>query len=368
MSSEVVAEQVAPEVSAEKKLDTRDFHAVHKAGLDIFANLLETLASHSSRLFGSSSSYAKNMGLPEEAPKKKFYTMIKKHVRELQKEFTRKYNAVTTTDRRDAEGNPIPRRQGMARIVLCSTALTSFAKLKDWNLMSTTDPARGYCTHGRVTIILADYIKLMMLQNSDDAQYWAADEAILNLFGPEQFKLKNVDPKAIRFIDIQKLLSGDKDNKEKNPGHLLSIRKGTLDPELEADIRMKCSDTSENEFGGAVHRVHSLRGELKTITDAYIKTVKSRDAAREFRAGQKVTALWEASVTEREAEYAKKGAEIRKAAESYNFPISPNYPPKLVVPPPRAKKPKVTATKAGVGKPAAGASNPATRAAAGGKK
>jgi uncharacterized ubiquitin-like protein YukD len=364
MSSEATVEQVAVESHVEKKLDTRDFHAVHKAGLDLFTNILETLASHSSRFFGTSSSYAKNMGLPEEAPKKKFYTNLKKHVRELQKEFTRKYNSVTTTDRRDAEGNPIPRRQGMSRIVLCSPALTNFLKLKDWNLMSATDPTRGYCTHGRVTVDLADYIKLNMLQNVDDAQYWAADDAIMTVFGPEQFKFKNVNPKAIRFIDIQKLLSGDKDNKEKNPGHLLSIKKGTLDAELEADIRMKCSDGSENEFGGAVHRVHSLRGELKLITDLYIKTVKSRDAAREFRPGQKVTALWEASVAEREAEYAKKAAEIRKAAESYNFPISPAYPPKLVVPPPRAKKPKTTAAKSA----AASASNPATRAAASGKK
>lgn len=363
MSSEVAVEQVASASDVEKKLDTRDFHAVHKAGLAICNDLLEKLASHSSRFFGTSSSYAKNMGLPEDAPKKKFYTNLKKNVRELMKEFTRKYNSVTTTDRRDVEGNPIPRRQGMSRIVLCSAPLTKFLKLKDWNLMSTTDPTRGYCTHGRVTVELADYIKLMMLQNVGDAQYWGADEAIMTLFGAEQFKRKNVDPKAIRFIDIQKLLSGDKENKEAVPGHLLSIKKGTLEPDLEADIRMKCDNSSENELGGAVYRVHTLRGELKLITDLYIKTVKSRDAAREFRPGQKVTALWEASVAEREAEYAKKGAEIRKAAESYNFPISPNYPPKLVVPPPRAKKPKAVPAKGAV----VATSNPATRAAAGKK-
>jgi Fe-S-cluster formation regulator IscX/YfhJ len=367
MSSETVALQPAQAPTGasvvEKKLDTRDFHAVHTAGLAIFSDLLERTSSHSFRFFGTSSSYAKNMGLPEDAPKKKFFTNMKKLVRELQKEFTRKYNAVTTTDRRDADGKPIPRRQGMSRIVLCSAPLTTFMKLKDWNLMSTTHPGRAYATHGRVTVVLADYIKLMMLQNPNDPQYWSADEAIMTLFGEEQFKRKNVDPKAIRFIDIQKLLSGDKDNKEKVPGHLLSIRKDTLEPDLEADIRMKCLDSSESEFGGAVHRVHNLRAELKTISDEYIKMIKSRDAAREFRPGQKITALWEASVVEQEAKYAKKGAEIRKAAESYNFPIAAAFPPKLTVPVPRPKKAKVAAVKNG----APTASNPATRAA-GGKK
>lgn len=366
----------APTVAVvEKKLDTRDFHQVKAAGEQIFNELIELAVSHSSRFFGSSNSgYAKQYNLPEEAPKKREYTTLKKDIRALWKEFVRKYNSVTTTDRRDAEGNPMPKRTGMSRIVRCSPALTKFMNLADWNLSADGHPGEGYCTHGKVTCHITDYVKLQCLQGAD-ARYWAADAAILNLFGEEQFKRKNIDPKAIRFIDIQSLLSGTKDKVE-FAGHLTSIKKGTLPPDLEADIRRKCSDDAEDELGGAIFKVHDARATMKAISDKYVKAVKNRNAAQEYRPGQGVTARLAALVTECEAEYAKAAAAVRKHCESSNFPISAKFPPALTMPAPKAPKEKVPKEKAprgakgaAKGKKAATtkappASTPASRAAA----
>jgi len=348
--------QPAPVVVV-KKLDSKDPHAVHAEFGRTVLTILDTVASHSTRFFGTAGGYQKAFGLPEEAPKKKEFTNIKKLVRGLLKHETKKYNSVTTKDRRDADGNPRPRRTGMSRLVLCSPQLTKFMKLRDWNLMSDTNPERGYCTHGKVTTYIADYIKLNMLQDGSNAQCWKADKPILDLFGLAQFKLKGVDPNAVRFIDIQKLMARDKANPN-DEGHLLSIKTGTLPAEVEADIRHKCSDDAESEFGGAIHKVHNLRTELKTASEAYIKTIKYSDAAKATRPGQEIAKLWEAEVANLEASYVKKAAEIRKCAESFNFSIATAFPPKLLVPPVREKKPRVTKSTT------AGASNPATRAAA----
>jgi hypothetical protein len=335
MSAESEPVAAAPE----KKLDTRNFHEVKAAGDKIFTELIDLCTSHAARFFGSTNSgYAKQYGLPADAPKKRQYTALKKNIRALWKEFVRKYNSVTTTDRRDAEGKPMPKRTGMSRIVRCSPALTKFLNLGEWNLLAEGFPGEGYCTHGKVTCRLTDYVKLHCLQ-TPDARFWAADEAIMTLFGQAQFDRKKINPKAIRFIDIQSLLSGTKDKVE-FAGHLTSQKKGTLDPELEASIRHKCSDEAEDELGYAIFKVHEARTLMKLYTDKYIKSVKKRNAAQEHRPGQGITKRLEAVVTECEAEYAKAAAAVRKYCESYNFSISPKFPPPLVVPPTKAPKEK----------------------------
>lgn len=347
MASEVVG------VPVEKKLDARNFHEVHAAGLKIFTEILDTLTSHSARFFGNGSSYAKTMGLPEDAPKKKYYTSMKKSIRALQKEFTRKYNSVTTKDRRDAEGNPMPSRPGLSRIVRCSPSMSKFMKLEEWGLAAAGYPGQCYCTAGKATTYWNDYIKLNVLQN-EDARYWKATPEVIEAFGADQFKRKNVDPNNVRFIDIQKLFAGEKGVVGGFAGHLTSIKKGILDPDLEADVRQKCADTSEEEFGGAVFRIHSLRGQLKALSDRYIKVVKFRNAANETRPGQGITKLWTNNVVEVEAEYAKIGAEVRKYCANYNFAVSAAFPPPLKIPAPRAaKEPKAPKepTKRGPGAP-----------------
>lgn len=329
-----------------KKIDTKDPHAVHDEFTAISKHMLETIASYSARMFGESNSYAKTMKLPADAPKKKELVHILSAIRGLIKDEKKLYNAKTRGNKRN-EGGQTTKKTGVSRIVRCSVKLSKLLRLADWGLMSETHPGECYGTHGTITGGLANYVKLNALQNPDAPSFWSANDEVIETIGLETFARKGLDPKRLRFIDWQKLLAGDKEDPVRYPGHLTSIKKGTLDEKKENEIRNKCAGNAEGEIGGAVRKVYELRGELKEIVDAYGKHLRARDACREARPGQGVTAMWEAEIVADEANYVKKAAEVRKAAESFNFSISPAYPPKLQAPPVREKKPRVKKQKAG---------------------
>ena len=133
--------------------------------------------------------------------------------------------------------------------------------------------------------------------------------------------------------------------------------------ELAADIRARCADDAEGELGGATKKIQGLRTTLKTISDSYVKHVAYAEAAKLLRPGQQLTKLWEDQVASDKETYAKKAAEIRKAAEAFNFTVAANYPPPLVIPPVREKKPRATkATKRAPAKAAKAAPVKATPA------
>jgi hypothetical protein len=343
-----------------KKVDMKDHNQVFLDALNTINQIQTKLKSYSVRLFGTSSTYKKKFGLPDDAPTKQTVKTISAMVTKLRDEVFRKYSegARKKPIRYNKKGElvtAVSSRTNQSRMVVCSEKLTAAMKLSDWGLLTDWDPKKGHCTHAAVTGHIANVVKLCVLQNQQEPKFWSANAFIDGIFG-EDYAKSNLDKMRMTFPKVQSVLKY----------HLETVPTGTYEPKVEAAIREKCSREEAGSFGHAIASIKKLRDEMTVIQKKYVTDVKSRNAAKAERPGQEVTQMWERAAAEDEKQYIEIGGKVRKAAESYGFPLSQQYPPpiedilKKPAPKPRDPKAKKPPVKLGAKK---GKVTPAKKAA-----
>lgn len=327
------------EVEVKKeKINMKNANEVYLAFLEEIRKGKALMLSFKTRFFGTSTSYKKQFGLPDDAPTKKHLTSCAANFTRLAEDATRRYNEVSrgNKERYNKHGElitTVSSRTNQSRMVLCSEKLTAAMALSSWDLISNFDAKRGHATHAIVTGWAANQIKLHVLQSTTEPKFWSTDKFFDDIFG-ENYQEAKLDKTKMTFPKLQTALKY----------HLKTVPKDSYEASVEAEIRKKCSADFEGGLGQAVATVKKYRDEMKTAQEDYQKHIKSRNHAQESRPTQEITKTWAEEVEKDVKRYNEAAANVKKAAQTFGFSCAPNYPPPiediLKRAPPKPKAPK----------------------------
>jgi len=297
-------------VDADPVNDEPEYETQYKILCAAITDMKATLASYSLRLFGTASNYAVRMELADDAPKKQDFRTLSARFTALQKEVDKMYKHQKPKAVKEAGTT---KHTGFNRLVLASPELTAFMKLGDWGLLSEVDPRKGVVTHGLITRYVSNYAALHALPSAEDSSCWVADAAILELF-KEQWGPTQVNPKRVRWTDVQKLI---KPHMTKCPDGGHEIRNADT-------YRAKLDD--DGEFGAATKSVLTLRKQIVDLETVAHKRGAVLKHCRANRPGQGIVAKFEALVKQDLAAHKKLSDELRAQCDKYDFSYAPNYP------------------------------------------
>ena len=273
-------------------------------------DLKATIESYSKRLFGSAANYKAKMELADDAPGKNAFRTISARVTALQKMIEKLFKQQSPKVKKEAGTT---KHTGFNRIVLASPAMTAFMKLADWGVLSEVNPEMAVVTHGLITRYISNYVILNNLKDPKNKSVWAADDVLLKLFTP-QWEGEQVNPKAVRYTDVQKLIKH----------HMTKVPDGGHEIRNADTYRAKLDD--EGEFGGATKQVLELRKTLDAIEEVAQKRAKVFAHCKTNRPGQGITKEYEELLKLDLVQFDKIAAEVRSKCENFGFDVSPKYP------------------------------------------
>lgn len=307
----VVPEQEEDEVTNHEK--------VHLEFQSSIASIRAQLDSFSARTFFEAGNYKSKQGLEKTDPGKADFRSLGTKIGKLGKLGDRAFKSVKPTAKRATTEKS--KTSGFNRLVITSEALCNFLNCKDWGLTSEIEPNKGVMTHGAITRWFANYIALNGCRNTekDRKATWKADAKLLELF-KDQWGPENVNPQAVKYVEIQKLLKH----------HITTAPKTGYENRNEAQYRSKLDD--EGEFGKATLTVLALKNTIDDLATTirkqseHLATVRSRQSSPAMIKG------FEDELRISLTAFDKAGKEIRELAGKNNFPISPMFPVRPATP------------------------------------
>lgn len=277
------------------------------------ASLRAQLDSFSARTFFEAGNYKSKQGLDKNDPGKAEFRSLGTKIGKLGKLGDRAYKSVKPTAKRSASEKS--KTSGFNRLVITSEPLAQFLNCKDWGLTSEIEPNKGVMTHGAITRWFANYIALNGCRNTekDKKATWKADDKLLALF-KDQWEVENVNPNAVKYVEIQKLLKH----------HITTAPKAGYENRNEQQYRSKLND--EGEFGKATLTVLALKNQIDELAtqirkqSEHLATVRARQASAAMIKG------FEDELKTSLTAFDRAGKEIRDLCTKNNFPISPSFP------------------------------------------
>ena len=279
-------------------------------------DLRSTIESYSKRLFGTAANYKAKMELADDAPGKNAFRAIAARVTQLQKMADKLYKQQKPKAKKEPGAS---KHTGFNRMVLMSPKMTTFMKLADWGLLSEVNPEQGVATHGLATRYVSGYAKLNALGDAKNKTIWVADATLLELF-KDEWEKESVNPKAVRYTDVQKLLKH----------HMSKVPEGGHEVRNADTYRPKLDD--DGEFGGATKQILDLRKTLEALEEGIVKREKIFAHCKKNRPTQGITKEYAELLKTDLVQFDRIAAEVRSKAENFGFDISPNYPIRHAVP------------------------------------
>lgn len=304
---------VEPEIVAdESEEETPEYEKQYLIISSTITDLKATIESYSKRLFGTASNYKAKMELADDAPGKNAFRAVTARVSALGKMAEKLYKERKPKVKKEAGTT---KHTGFNRLVLYSPELSKYMKMADWGCNSEVNPEQAVGTHGFATRYMSIDVDLHDLKDHFNKSVWDATKyaPLLELFKKE-WALEQVNPKAVRYTDVQKLLKH----------HMTKVPEGGHEIRNADVYRAKLDD--DGEFGGATKQILQLR---KTI-DALRKIVEKRAEVyahcKKERPAQGITKEYAELLRLDLAQFDAVAKEIRSKCENFGFDMSPNYP------------------------------------------
>ena len=283
------------------------------------ASLRAQVDSFSARTFFEAGNYKSKQGLDKSDPGKADFRALGTKIGKLGKLGDRAYKSVKPAAKRSTSEKS--KTSGFNRLVITSEALCAFLNCKDWGLTSEIEPNKGVMTHGAITRWFANYIALNGCRNTekDKKATWKADAKLLELF-KDQWVPENVNPQAVKYVEIQKLLKH----------HITTAPKAGYENRNEQQYRSKLND--EGEFGKATLTVLALKNTIDELAtrirkeSEHLATVRARQASAAMIKG------FEDELRTSLAAFDKAGKEIRELCGKNNFPVNASFPVRPATP------------------------------------
>ena len=301
-----------------------DYERIWRQIRDESDDICATIDAMKDRTFFEGSSYKKRMGLEREDPGKQQFRSLQTAVRGLKKEAERMYKSKRPKQKREPKegGNST---HGFNRLVITSPALAEFMRLADWNVSSQIRRDCGIVTHGIITRWICNYVALMNLRNPSKTATFKADAALKKLFDyKDGWKLKNVDPEAISYTDLQKLIAL----------HMATAPAQNFDLRSDEDYRKQLVDdesAAPNSLGVVSKTIHTLRGAREDIYKDILKYNRFYKQAQKDEALKGTLApLYKKTLEDLVASYAAKTDEMVKVCDENGIPYSQDITVKLV--------------------------------------
>ncbi len=303
----------AAQVAAHEDDEVAVHEKVHAEYQACISSIRATIESFSARTFFEAGNYKAKQGLEKTDPGKADFRGLGTKVGKLGKLGDRAYKSVKPAAKRSTTEKS--KTSGFNRLVITSEALCDFMNCKDWGLTSEIEPKKGVMTHGAVTRWFAIYIALNDCRNTekDKKATWKANPALQALF-KDQWAPENVNPNAVKYVEIQKLLKH----------HITTAAKGGYENRNEAQYRVKLDD--EGEFGKATLTVLALKNNIDALATQIRKQSEHLATVRARQSSPAMIKGFEDELRISLAAFEKAGTEIRGLCGKNNFPIGASFP------------------------------------------